>query len=177
MYITEGEMIELTHREACIRAAKFLRSKLRTGISHKFSVCELERCGECPDAFAFGSSFTELIEVKVSRSDFLQDKNKIYRRYPERGLGQLRSYMCPTGLIKENELPLNWGLFYINEKGKIEEIKRAKLQKSNHVEEIVLISSIMIREGIKPQCFSYKKYKKRYNIKENRNKRYAASSI
>ncbi len=109
---------EITHRNLCLKAAKYLRSK---GVHpfHKaqYSVCELERCGESPDAFGWGASSTQLIEVKVSRSDFLNDKNKIFRINPTQGIGRYRSYLCPQNMIKASELPPKWGLLYINQKG------------------------------------------------------------
>ena len=91
-----------SHRDLCFKATKYLRNK---GIQpfHKcqYVVCELERAGEIPDAFGFGGSSTQLIEVKVSRSDFLSDKKKYRRKYPEHGIGKFRSDLCPEGLIKE----------------------------------------------------------------------------
>lgn len=151
---------EMTHRNLCIKAARYLRSK---GIHpfHKgqYSVCELERIGECPDAFAWGGSSTQLIEVKVSRNDFLSDKKKLWRQRPEIGLGRFRSYLCPAELIKTEELPETWGLLYADDKGKITEVVKAEHQPSNHMEEINLITSILRRENIKPQMFSYKNYK------------------
>lgn len=151
---------EINHRNLCIKAARYLRSK---GIHpfHKgqYSVCELERVGECPDAFAWGGSSTQLIEAKVSRQDFLSDNKKLWRKQPWYGLGKYRSYLCPTDLIKKEELPQYWGLLYIDVKGKITEIVKAEPQECNHIEEINLITSILRREGIKPKMFSYKVYK------------------
>lgn len=151
--------MELTHRNLCIKAARYLRSN---GIINRsqYSVCELERIGECPDAFGWGGSTTQLIEVKVSRGDFLSDRKKLWRLNPTYSLGRYRSYLCPEGLIKPEDLPENWGLLYINEKGKIIKIIEAKPQDCNHIEEINLITSILRREGIKPKMFSYKNYKK-----------------
>jgi hypothetical protein len=156
---------EPTHRNLCIKAARYLRSK---GIHpfHKgqYSVCELERIGECPDAFAWGGSSTQLIEVKISRSDFLSDKKKLWRQRPEIGIGRFRSYLCPKGLIKPEELPEAWGLLYSDDKGKITEVVKAELQPSNQMEEINLITSILRRENIKPQMFSYKQYRADSNV-------------
>lgn len=150
----------MTHRELCIKGSRYLKYK---GIQpfHKcqYVVCELERIGESPDVFGFGGSTTQLIEVKVSRSDFLSDKNKFWRREPEYGLGKLRSYLCPEGIIKPCDLPDKWGLLYINDKGKIVEVFKPEAQDCNHLEELNLITSILRREGIKPRIFSYKEYK------------------
>lgn len=74
---------------------------------------------ERPDVIGFGcSGHSVLIEVKISRSDFLADRKKFFRIYPDRGMGSQRFYCCPTGLIKIQDLPTGWGLIYVNEKGK-----------------------------------------------------------
>jgi len=150
----------MTHRQLCFKAASYLRNK---GIQHfhrcQYVVCELERIGESPDAFGFGGSTTQLIEVKITRSDFLSDKNKYWRIHAWAGLGRFRSYLCPEGIIKESDLPDKWGLLYIDEKGKITRIKDPEFQECDHMAELQLIVSILRRENIKPQIFSYKKYK------------------
>lgn len=151
---------EITHRSLCIKGSKYLKNK---GIQpfHKcqYVVCELERVGECPDVFGWGGCTTQLIEVKVSRADFLSDKKKPWRGNPIYGIGRNRSYLCPTGLIKIGELPKNWGLLYIDEKAKITIVKAASYQQCNDCEEINLITSILRRENIRPQIFNYKIYK------------------
>ena len=150
----------MTHRELCVIAARYLRSQ---GIQpfHKcqYVVCELERVGECPDAFGFSWGSTQLIEVKVSRPDFLSDKKKYWRIHPEFGLGKYRSYLCPVEIIKESDLPPKWGLMHYNDKNKIEVVVYPQEQECNVYEEQRLLYSILRREGIKPQIFSYKKYR------------------
>ena len=150
---------EITHRNLCIKAAKYLRSNGIHGFHRsQYSICELERVGECPDSFGWGGSSTQLIEAKVSRGDFLSDKKKHWRKYPESGLGRYRSYICPIDLIKPEELPKHWGLLYVDEKGKIDKIVDAQPQECNHIEEMNLVTSILRRENIRPQMFSYKNY-------------------
>lgn len=148
-----------THRELCLLAAKYLRTNGIVRFNRcPYAVCELERQGECPDAFGFGYR-TQLIEVKVSRSDFLADKKKFWRANPKEGLGMYRSYLCPTELISVDELPDKWGLLYYDN-GKIKVIKEPLAQESDHCSEVHLITNILRREGIKPQVFSYKQYSK-----------------
>lgn len=65
---------------------------------------------ERPDVIAFRAGCSAIIEVKVSRSDFLADAKKTERQTPELGLGNYRFYLCPMGLIKPEELPPKWGL-------------------------------------------------------------------
>lgn len=89
----------------------------------------IKRCGfafkelrsfsnECPDVLGFRSDESILIECKVSRNDFLADKNKPFRKISCNGMGNYRLYCCPKGLIKKEELPEKWGLIYVNENGK-----------------------------------------------------------
>ena len=148
-----------SHRDLCFKASKYLRNKgIQPFHKSQYVICELERVGESPDAFGFGGSSTQLIEVKVSRSDFLSDKKKYWRKYPEHGIGKFRSYLCPEGMIKEKDLPKYWGLLWVDEKGRITEIVKPEAQPCNHIQELNLIVSILRREGIAPRIFSYKNY-------------------
>jgi hypothetical protein len=154
-------IINYSHRDLCFKATRYLKNKgIHPFHKSQYVVCELERAGESPDAFGFGGGSTQLIEVKISRSDFLSDKKKHWRKYPEYGLGEFRSYLCPEGLIKKIDLPNNWGLLWVNKDGIIIEIVKPELQLCNHTEEINLIVSILRREGIMPKIFSYKNYSK-----------------
>lgn len=107
--------------------------------------CELATAaGETPDAFGIGSGKTSLVEVKVSRADFLAGKKKFFRMYPEWGLGNYRFYLCPEGLIKPDEIPENWGLSYWN--GRYAEvIVKPEWQKSNQNREIAFVNSVLRR--------------------------------
>lgn len=76
---------------------------------------------EIPDVIAFRSSASALIEVKVSRGDFLKDKKKAFRDFG--GIGTYRFYLCPEGMITVDELPYGWGLLYEKD-GKIIDVHR-----------------------------------------------------
>src|SRR5690606_11606073 len=53
---------------------------------------------EIADVIGFGSGdYSILIEVKVSRADFLADKKKSFRRNPEKGMGRYRFFAAPKG--------------------------------------------------------------------------------
>lgn len=102
----------MSHKECVEIAYKWLLKNGRIGVVFK----ELSSIAqEIPDVIGFDSSESVLIECKVSRSDFLQDKKKKHR---DHGMGTWRFYCCPKGLIKKEELPEKWGLIYIDEKGK-----------------------------------------------------------
>ena len=126
-------------------------------MSHKIACTEVQTYStELPDCFGWqngqvhwlndeyvrkevGFIFTTLIEVKVSRSDFLRDRKKPHRQ--ELGMGNYRYYCCPDGMIKPDELPENWGLFYeIN--GKLKSIKTATYVESNKQEELWLLYNV-----------------------------------
>lgn len=75
--------------------------------------------GEHPDVIGFGShNHSVLIEVKVSKTDFYKDRTKKFRKDPLLGMGKYRYYCVPTGLIKVSDLPPNWGLIYVNDRGR-----------------------------------------------------------
>lgn len=68
-----------------------------------------ERC----DAILFNLHNSFVIETKISRSDFLNDRKKKCR-VDGNGVGNYRYYACPLGLIKVDELPPKWGLIYVD---------------------------------------------------------------
>ena len=74
---------------------------------------ECGACTEMPDALGFrGAWGTALIEVKVTRSDFFADRKKPFRIEPASGMGRLRYFLTPAGLVKPGELPAGWGLIW-----------------------------------------------------------------
>ena len=67
--------------------------------------------GEMPDAIGWKKAcHSVLVESKVSRADFLADRDKPFRQKPEIGVGCERYYLAPRGLIRIEELPAGWGL-------------------------------------------------------------------
>lgn len=105
-----------THRQIIEICYKWVLKRGSCGFAFKDLKC-LEP--EIADVIGFGSGdHSILIECKVSRSDFMADKKKSFRKYPERGLGRYRFYAAPKDLIKVSELPDNWGLIEVNDKGK-----------------------------------------------------------
>lgn len=74
-------------------------------------------CREIPDAIGWNPrGVSILIECKASRSDFLADKLKP-SRYPSEGMGQLRYYLAPSGLLAPEDMPETWGLLEVNGRG------------------------------------------------------------
>ena len=97
------------HADLVRRAAKWLKGTMGCGVV----LCECSGGGfEQPDAIGWkdGGRHSILVEVKVSRSDFLRDKKKCHRRNPWMGLGQRRWYLTPPGIVRPSDLPADWGL-------------------------------------------------------------------
>lgn len=115
----------MTHDDLVQRAARWLRNSaiipaFRVGLTRKV------QCGvvlteytssisESPDAIGWFDCgrLSILIECKVSRSDFLADRNKYFRdeRHAKFGIGAYRYYFTSPGIVKSNlELPPAWGL-------------------------------------------------------------------
>ena len=81
--------------------------------------------GEMPDAIGWKKACRSvLVECKVTRSDFLVDRAKPWRRQPETGVGSERYYLAPRGTIECEELPDGWGLLEVCRRG-IEVRKRS----------------------------------------------------
>lgn len=96
-------------------------AKRLTGMGYPYAWSNLTSAshGELPDVLgvtAWGK--TIMVEVKVSRSDFLADKNKPWRKNPEMGMGDYRVYLAPEGIIKPDEVPYGWSLWEIYGKKK-----------------------------------------------------------
>lgn len=109
------------HDDLCIRAARFLKSN-GFGVVFDDRYQAATGSGELPDAIGFRNGVSCLIEVKVSRADFLADRKKHFRVKPNLGMGDWRFYLCPKDLISPDEVPNGWGLLYATKK----QIKRIK---------------------------------------------------
>lgn len=108
----------LTHKDLVDIGHKCLKRFWKYKIIFK-EISTVSPAGEIPDVIgfsAYGKSI--LIECKASRSDFLRDRAKQFRISPSRGMGRYRFYLAPKGVISEADLPLNWGLIEVSEKGR-----------------------------------------------------------
>lgn len=65
-------------------------------------------------------------EVKVSRGDFLNEMKNPGKSMPIFKHCHRWSLVCPAGMVKADELPLNWGLYSFND-GKVRQTKKAPL--------------------------------------------------
>ena len=136
----------LTHSDLVKKGIKWIRSQNGKNWNAPISFGEVVSAGmETPDVMGFSSSSSTLIECKVSKSDFNRDKKKMFRSIPQKGMGNYRLYMCPTGLISEEELPDSWGLIYVSDGGKANLIVKPKSQYCNLQAEHAYMYSIMRR--------------------------------
>ena len=97
----------MTHEKLVARAVAWLRS-YGCGVVLSEQSCA---SGETPDAIGWKRGcHSVLVECKISRADFLIDREKPFRCKAERGMGCERFYLAPAGLIQPSELPDGWGL-------------------------------------------------------------------
>lgn len=143
----------VTHTELNQRAVKWLFSQGCSVVASEIKCWN--NTGEIIDALGFTSQYSILVECKASRNDFLADKHKPFRKEPERGVGQLRYYLCPPDIIKTEDLPERWGLLYtrgtqikkvIYPHAYLEEKKFE--QPFNHLSERTILLSVCRRLGV-----------------------------
>lgn len=122
------DLISFTHADLCVLAVKWLkRPNSQHGHGCHIAVSEVKTgwSGEIPDAIGFRAAGWKdgsvVVEVKVSRSDFLADKKKPHRQ-DGKGVGNFRYFMCPEGMIQPDELPPKWGLLWVNSRGHIKAV-------------------------------------------------------
>lgn len=94
----------LTHDELYQIACRFLQNNGFKVAFHDRFVAYVGT-GEQPDAIGFRNLASCLIEVKCSRSDFLADKKKPFRRMPSEGMGDWRFFMAEPP--QQNAKPRN----------------------------------------------------------------------
>lgn len=102
--------LEITHADLVKNAEIWLNKR---GVRLTFH--ELVTSGhEQPDVIGWQGNHSVMIECKASHADFLADKKKSFRRYPEQGMGDYRIYFCPPEVIRISDLPEGWALVYFD---------------------------------------------------------------
>lgn len=97
----------MTHGQLVQKAVEWLRS-YRCGVILSEQACA---SGEMPDAIGWKRAcHSVLVECKISRSDFLADREKPFREKSQLGMGCERFFLTPAGLLRVEELPGGWGL-------------------------------------------------------------------
>lgn len=103
--------VRMTHAQLVTAAVRWLRS-YRCGVVLSEQACA---SGEMPDALGWKRAcHSVLVECKISRADFLADRAKPFRKKPNSGVGCERYYLIPKDLVRQDELPNNWGLLELH---------------------------------------------------------------
>jgi len=111
----------MTHAQLVEKAVQWLRA-CRCGVVLSEQACV---SGEMPDAIGWKrANHSVLIECKISRADFLADRDKPFRQEQELGLGCERFYLTPPALLQLKELPPGWGLLELRQR-KVEVVRRS----------------------------------------------------
>ena len=111
----------MTHAKLVLMAVEWLR-RYRCGVVLSEQAC---MSGEMPDAIGWKKAcHSVLVECKVSRPDFLADREKPFRQKPETGVGCERYYLAPNTLIRIEDLPAGWGLLEVHGR-RIEKVRRS----------------------------------------------------
>ena len=111
----------MTHAQLVEKAVRWLRS-YRCGVVLSEQACT---SGEMPDAIGWKKAcHSVMVECKVTRADFLVDREKPWRQKPERGVGRERFYLALPELIKSDELPTGWGLLELR-RGRVEMVRES----------------------------------------------------
>ena len=111
----------MTHSQLVEKAVRWLRS-YRCGVVLSEQACT---SGEMPDAIGWKKAcHSVMVECKVTRADFLVDREKPWRQKPERGVGSERFYLTLPGLIRVEELATGWGLLELR-RGRVEMVRES----------------------------------------------------
>lgn len=101
----------MTHEKLVAIAVAWLR-RYRCGVVLSEQSCA---SGETPDAIGWKRAcHSVVVECKISRTDFLADRDKPFRQLRNIGMGCERFYLAPKGLVNVSELPVGWGLLALN---------------------------------------------------------------
>lgn len=110
---------KLSHKALCDKASTWAKNNGNPVVFNEL-VCA---CHENADVLAFNASDSTMIEVKYSRSDFLKDKTKWFRKLRAETCGNYKYYYCVEGVIRPEEIPDYWGLIYYYPKSRKSRIK------------------------------------------------------
>lgn len=153
----------MTHAQLVERAVRWLRW-YRCGVVLSEQACV---SGEMPDAIGWKQAcHSVLVECKVTRADFLADRDKPFRQKPEKGVGSERFYLTPPGLTSAKELPAGWGLLELRN-GRVEMLhpsaKNLRTARGFRYEMNLLLASLRrVEVRIEPQSITdFLKWKNR----------------
>ena len=153
----------MTHEKLVTAAVAWLR-RYGCGVVLSEQSCA---SGETPDAIGWKRAcHSVVVECKISRSDFLADRDKPFRLKPEKGMGCERFYLAPAGLISANEVPLGWGLLELRGREVVELVPASKRMRGTvglrYEMNLLLASLRRVEVRIEPQSITdFLKWKNR----------------
>jgi hypothetical protein len=111
---------------------------------------------ETPDVIAWKGEATHdpeaparvvclVAECKASRADFLADRAKPFRVDPKRGMGGLRYFVAPAGMLVAAEMPARWGLAEVGPRGVRISLRAIPFEEHNVAQETLLLVAAMRR--------------------------------
>ena len=108
------------------------------------------RTDEIPDVIGWApGSDSVVIECKLTRSDFLRDAAKAFRKNPPAGMGRRRYYLSPPDVIQVKDLPPKWGLLWAA-KGQVTVEREARGHAARNLgAEVRFLSSMLRRAQIR----------------------------
>ena len=120
-----------------------------------------------PDAIGWKRAcHSVVVECKVSRADFLADREKPFRQKSHLGMGCERLYLASAGMIRRQELPDGWGLLEYGKRCIQTVVASAKNLRSatgfRHEMNLLLASLRRVEVRIEPQTLTeFLKWKNR----------------
>ena len=153
----------MTHEKLVKAAVAWLR-RYGCGVVLSEQSCA---SGETPDAIGWKRAcHSVVVECKISRADFLADRDKPFRRKAEKGMGCERFYLAPAGLISANEIPIGWGLIELRGREVVELVPASKKMRSTvglrYEMNLLLASLRRVEVRIEPQSITdFLKWKNR----------------
>jgi hypothetical protein len=109
-------------------------------------ISDVRSGGECPDVLGWYKRNSIMIECKTTASDLCDRKSKLFRKYPEMGVGVYRYYCIPKGLEIPNPFR-RWGVLEY-ENGGLTKTKPAEAQgKINSTHETLLLLNTLLKLG------------------------------
>lgn len=153
----------MTHEKLVAIAVAWLR-RYQCGVILSEQSCA---SGETPDAIGWKRAcHSVVVECKISRADFLVDREKPFRQKQNLGMGCERFYLTPAGLVTASELPSGWGLLQL--RGREVEMVRASEKNMRsaggfrHEMNLLLASLRRVEVRIEPQSITdFLKWKNR----------------
>ena len=135
-------MAEWTHKKLVRKIAAWL--KYNAKYHRTIVVAELAAGSntETPDVIGWSGCHSIMVECKTSRADFFADSKKCFRREEERGMGDIRFFAAPKGVLTSEDMPEGWGLLLVDERCVRVEREPTPKKANKDAEVIMLVSAI-----------------------------------